>query len=266
MLQKSIIVTISMAMIFISLCTGCAPANNGDPNADLNRDNAFQGQRMDGAGQQKGYQGKQYRPLNRSDARDQQGTEQRQGVLPFAFNGWMEDRQDDQQGRGGMMPNGQRMIGFQEHAFDDPEVVNEQYGAHTYIDRELLADTVSQIVVGMRDVDTSSVLITDEDCIIGFQSSNENDETLENVELSGLSVTPRWYKVYATQDQEIINAMREIAQAQTNGQLDYRSLQDHVDGLINQLGGPKETWEQTDNINPNMNTNKDNKKMDSETE
>lgn len=147
--------------------------------------------------------------------------------------------------QGTRMGRNQIPYGYVEHSADDPEVISAGYGANMYIDRHVLADGVAQIVVGLQDVEHAAVLITDDECIIGYQGTEDYDELKEQVELSGLSLTPRWFKVYATSDIQLIRSIRNLANFQ-DAQHTEDQIEQQIQQIIQQLGGPKESWDNLD--------------------
>lgn len=215
-------------------------------------------------GAHRGIQGKGAASIYRSAQPNNDTDAARRSVFPFAFNRDLGMNRDFSLGRtpvpGTAMGRNQVPYGYIEHSADDPAVLSSGYGAHMYIDRQLLADGVAQIVVGLQDVEQAAVLITDDECIIGYQGTQDHDELREQVELSGLSLTPRWFKVYATSDIQLIRGIRNLANFQdaqhTDDQIDQQ-----IDQIIQQLGGPKESWENLDvqmNVGRYMNNGQQN--------
>lgn len=148
---------------------------------------------------------------------------------------------------GTRMGRDQIPYGYDEHSSRDPEVIQQGYGAQSYIDRQVLADILSQIVVGLQNVDHAAVIVTDDECIIGYQGAQDAQNLQEQVEKAGLSVTPRWFKVYATDDIQLVQSIRNPSSKKGNRHREDQ-LEQHVKRIIQQLGGPKESWEQSDQI------------------
>jgi hypothetical protein len=148
---------------------------------------------------------------------------------------------------GTRMGRDQIQFGYDEHSAKDPEVIQQGYGAQSYIDRQVLADILSQIVVGLQNVDHAAVIVTDDECIIGYQGVQDAQNLQDQVEKAGLSVTPRWFKVYATDDIKLVQSIRDPSTKKGNRHRDDQ-LQQQVQRIIQQLGGPKESWEQNDQM------------------
>lgn len=233
---------------FVLLFAGCAPEDGGaDQGSGMNGNmnngtHEGQGINPDGGANEGIVQGKGHRSLYTDQSRNGNDTRSAPFFNRDGKNG--NNRFQNRSYKGDDHNGEQALFGFVEHADDDPDVIYQGYGAQTYIDRQLLADTISQVVVGMPDVETASVFVGDEDCIIGFSGSGNREDLARNVELSGQSVTPRWFKVYATDDPQIIDSLRDIAQTYSGGNSDIAQINAELDRIIQHLGGPKESWEQ----------------------
>lgn len=200
-------------------------------------------------GAHQGIQGKNETSIYRTEQPNRDTNASRRAVFPFAFDRDLGMNRDFDLGRtpeqGTRMGRNQMPYGYVEHSADDPEVISAGYGANMYIDRHVLADGVAQIVVGLQDVEHAAVLITDDECIIGYQGTEDYDELKEQVELSGLSLTPRWFKVYATSDIQLIRGIRNLANFQ-DAQHTEDQIEQQIERIIQQLGGPKESWDNLD--------------------
>jgi hypothetical protein len=168
-------------------------------------------------------------------------------IFPLAMDRDLGMNRDFDLGRTGKpgtrMGRDQIPYGYDEHSARDPEVIQQGYGAQSYIDRQVLADILSQIVVGLQNVDHAAVIVTDDECIIGYQGVQDAQNLQDQVEKAGLSVTPRWFKVYATDDIQLVQSIRDSSSKKGNRHREDQ-LEQHVQRIIQQLGGPKESWEQ----------------------
>jgi hypothetical protein len=70
------------------------------------------------------------------------------------------------------------------------------------MDREQTADAISKLSVGIPNVNDASVLVTDEEVLIAYDTGKdtkkERMEVADQVKRSAMSVVPRWYHVYVT--------------------------------------------------------------------
>lgn len=200
-------------------------------------------------GAHQGIQGKNATSIYRNAQPNRDTDAPERAVFPLAFDRDLGMNRDFDLGRtpeqGTRMGRDQMPYGYVEHSADEPEVINDGYGANMYIDRQVLADGVAQIVVGLQNVEHAAVIITDDECIIGFQGTQDHEELREQVELSGLSVTPRWFKVYATSDIQLIRGIKNLSNFQ-DAQHTEEQIDRQIEQIIQQLGGRKESWENLD--------------------
>ena len=98
-----------------------------------------------------------------------------------------------------------------------------QQASTFYLDRNVLARAVGTVVTSLPGVEKSSVLATDEDLFIGVPGV-KNNSTLNKVKLSAWSMTPRYYKVYVSNDQKTIDEVQSLV-ANTKTKLDHRKLE-----------------------------------------
>lgn len=67
------------------------------------------------------------------------------------------------------------------------------------IDREQMADVVSQLAVQVPNVNDVSTLVTDEEVLIVYETDTKNRmETADQVKKTAFSVMPRYYHVYVS--------------------------------------------------------------------
>lgn len=76
------------------------------------------------------------------------------------------------------------------------ENVNNSYGT---INREQLADMISAYCADIKNVDDISTLVTDEEVLIIYATdSKDRNLTADQVKKTAMSVVPRWYHVYVS--------------------------------------------------------------------
>lgn len=236
MLKKLLIALIGLSV----LVAGCGPVgDHAEEQYETRQLLVLDGDDHRG-GPHTGLKGMHYRPLNQEGLTDERH-----------FRGFHEGAVTEQQRHtrfgndnfvGTRLPrtyNKHQPFGFMHHTANDPDVIVRGYGSQSYIDRQLLSDTVASVIVGLPGVHSAAVLITDDECIIGYSGNDDNGDLQEDVELSGLSLTPRWFDVYSTTDQEIIQQMQKAAQTVTET-LDLRLFNEEVNDIIDQLGGPRD--------------------------
>ncbi len=105
--------------------------------------------------------------------------------------------------------------------------MNSQQASSFFVDRNVLARAVSTVVTSIPGVEKANVLVTDEDLFIGLPGVI-NKSTLNKAKLSAWSMSPRYYKIYVTGDQEVINQVNRLV-----NQSGPRNMSlDHLDQIL----------------------------------
>ncbi|HEY9577034.1 MAG TPA: YhcN/YlaJ family sporulation lipoprotein, partial [Pseudobacillus sp.] len=90
------------------------------------------------------------------------------------------------------------------------------------LDRERTADTIGRLSLDLPKVNEASVLVTDQEVLIAYNTDakegKDRREVAEQVKRTALSVVPRWYHVYMTDDTDLRRDIENIAQV--NGGMD----------------------------------------------
>ncbi|WP_203363121.1 YhcN/YlaJ family sporulation lipoprotein [Bacillus sp. REN10] len=83
------------------------------------------------------------------------------------------------------------------------------------IDRERTADAISKLSVGLPTVNDCSVLVTDEEVLIAYdtdaKTKKDRQEAADQVKKTAMSVVPRWYNIYVTDDVGLRRDIENIA-------------------------------------------------------
>lgn len=83
------------------------------------------------------------------------------------------------------------------------------------IDKEETADKISKIAVSLPNVKDISVLVTDQEVLIAYQVSDDDEkarfETADQVKQTAIAIVPRWYHVYLTDDPALKQDVKNIA-------------------------------------------------------
>lgn len=113
------------------------------------------------------------------------------------------------------------------------------------IDREKMADMIGRYSTMVQNVDDVSTLVTDEEVLIVYQTdSNDRFETADQVKRMAMSVVPRWFHVYVSDDTTLRKDVENFASLDT----DSRNVETMIDGVIKQMlkspqGRPMSTGE-----------------------
>lgn len=109
-----------------------------------------------------------------------------------------------------------------------------------YVDRNALAHAVGAVTASMPEVRSSTVLVTDEEVFVGLNTTGHDANAAKHkARMSAMSVSPRYYKVYVTDNQQMINEMTRVAHssAGVKGAGTYSHYDQHVDNLVRSFGG-----------------------------
>lgn len=88
------------------------------------------------------------------------------------------------------------------------------------MDKERVADTISRLSVGLPDVKDCSTLVTDEEVLVAYDrrqnAHTSRSETADQVKRTAMSVVPRWYHVYVTDDPSLRRDIENLASMGAN--------------------------------------------------
>ncbi|EIJ80677.1 Sporulation lipoprotein YhcN/YlaJ-like protein [Bacillus methanolicus PB1] len=106
---------------------------------------------------------------------------------------------------------------------------NDHYAA---IDREQLADIIGKYCTDVPNVDDVSTLVTDEEVLIVYNTdSKDRFETADQVKKMAMSVVPRWYHVYVTDDERLRKNVENFATLDS----DSRNVDSMIDGIVKRM-------------------------------
>nr|WP_052504462.1 YhcN/YlaJ family sporulation lipoprotein [Rossellomorea aquimaris] len=101
------------------------------------------------------------------------------------------------------------------------------------INREQVADTISKMSVALPDVKDCSTLVTDEEVLVSYVTDKKDKdgrfEVADQVKKTAMSVIPRWYHVYVTDDKSLMRNVENLAKMDS----DSRNANTAIDDTIN---------------------------------
>jgi len=101
-----------------------------------------------------------------------------------------------------------------------------------WLDWESMADVISRMAVSLPDIEDSSVLVTDQEVLIAYNTNQKDDqarmEKADQVKRTAMSVVPRWYHVYVTDDQSLRQNVENIASMNTTSRHKDETVRDTV--------------------------------------
>ncbi|MFD1358722.1 YhcN/YlaJ family sporulation lipoprotein [Fictibacillus halophilus] len=121
-----------------------------------------------------------------------------------------------------------------------------------YLNRQKLADMISDMVLQLPDIKDVGTLVTDEEVLIGYKTTNKDrNAAADQVKMTAFSVVPRYYHVYVTDEKGMINKIEKY-QALNN---DTEDIEGIIDRLIQEMKKSPQgkKWNYGENENGEMN-------------
>jgi Sporulation lipoprotein YhcN/YlaJ (Spore_YhcN_YlaJ) len=121
-----------------------------------------------------------------------------------------------------------------------------------YLNRQKLADMISDMVLQLPDIKDVGTLVTDEEVLIGYKTANKDrNAAADQVKMTAFSVVPRYYHVYVTDEKGMINKIEQY-QALNN---DTEDIEGIIDRLIQEMKKAPQgkKWNYGENENGEMN-------------
>jgi len=106
---------------------------------------------------------------------------------------------------------------------------NDHYSA---IDREKVADIISKYCTDLPNVQDVATLVTDEEVLIIYDTdTKDRNLTADQVKKTGMSVIPRWYRVYVSDDFNLRRTMESYSYLDSNS----KNTDEGIDKLIKEM-------------------------------
>ncbi|MRX73230.1 sporulation protein [Bacillus lacus] len=121
---------------------------------------------------------------------------------------------------------------------------------HKYygIDREQLANIVSGLSVQLPNVKDIATLVTDEEILVAYESDTQNRfETADQVKKTAISVAPRYYHVYVSDDPRLIEEIEGYSYLDSNS----RDIDQIINGTIKTMKKSPQGRKLNNGENPN---------------
>ena len=137
----------------------------------------------------------------------------------------------NEDGRKGMKDRSED-FGYVRHQKTGVMGADNGQNAYQAIDREQIADMISKYSLMLQNVDDVSTLVTDEEVLIVYATDSQNrNETADQVKRMAMSVVPRWFHVYVSDDTSLRKEVENFASLDT----DSRDVDDLIDGVVKQM-------------------------------
>ena len=106
---------------------------------------------------------------------------------------------------------------------------NDHYSA---LDREQVANIISKLSTDIPNVNDVATLVTDQEVLIAYNTdSKDRNLTADQVKKTALSVVPRYYHVYVTDNKVLMRDVENLANVDSTS----RNARNLVNGLITQM-------------------------------
>ncbi|WP_045517979.1 YhcN/YlaJ family sporulation lipoprotein [Neobacillus niacini] len=110
-------------------------------------------------------------------------------------------------------------------------IQNDRGGTEHYsaIDREQVANIISQLSTDVPNVNDVATLVTDQEVLIAYSSDTKNrNQTADQVKRTAMSVVPRFYHVYVSDDKNLMRDVENLANLDSTS----RNARNSVNQLI----------------------------------
>ena len=142
----------------------------------------------------------------------------------------------------GIRNNGDKQsnFGFVRHQKSPLPGDKTAYDNMPTLNREVVADLISKMSTQLPNVNDVATLVTDEDVLIVYQTdSNDRFETADQVKKTGLSVVPRWYHVYVSDNPILIREVEGFGNLDTNARNVDQILESTIKRMLKSPQGRK---------------------------
>jgi hypothetical protein len=121
-----------------------------------------------------------------------------------------------------------------------------------YLNRQKLADMISDMVLQLPNIQDVGTLVTDEEVLIGYKTTNKDrSAAADQVKMTAFSVVPRYYHVYVSDEKGMINKIEQYQELNA----DTENIEALIDRLILDLKKAPQgkRWNFGENENGEMN-------------
>jgi ribosomal protein S17E len=105
----------------------------------------------------------------------------------------------------------------------------EHYSA---IDREQVANIISQLSTDIPNVNDVATLVTDQEVLVSYSTnSKDRNQTADQVKRTAMSVVPRYYHVYVSDNTNLMRDVENLANLDSTS----KNARNLVNGLVKQM-------------------------------
>lgn len=125
--------------------------------------------------------------------------------------------------------NNYGFVRHQKSPLMNDSTANDHYSA---LDREQVANIISQLSVDIPNVNDVATLVTDQEVLIAYDTDSKNrNMTADQVKKTAMSVVPRYYHVYVSDNKVLMRDVENLANLDSTS----RNARNTVNGLIKQM-------------------------------
>lgn len=135
-------------------------------------------------------------------------------------------------------------------------VENDEGGTEHYspIDREKLAHIISELSTDMPNVNDVATLVTDQEVLVSYTTdTKDRNLTADQVKRTAMSVVPRYYHVYVSDNKNLMRDVENLANLDANS----RNARNSVNELIKRMKQSPQGTRMDTNENENGETQAD---------
>ncbi|MCM3691611.1 YhcN/YlaJ family sporulation lipoprotein [Neobacillus niacini] len=103
---------------------------------------------------------------------------------------------------------------------------------YSAIDREQVANIISQLSTDIPNVNDVATLVTDQEVLVSYSTdSKDRNHTADQVKRTAMSVVPRYYHVYVSDNKNLMRDVENLANLDSTS----RNARNLVNGLVKQM-------------------------------
>ncbi|TQK54247.1 sporulation lipoprotein YhcN/YlaJ [Brevibacillus sp. AG162] len=138
-------------------------------------------------------------------------------------------------GGAGVMQTGMPRMGY---AQTDRQHMRTAGVTNVYVDRNTLAQAVGNVTASCPGVQRSTVLVTDREIFVGLNTQGADARTAKKqAKMNAESVSPRYYRVYVTDNPNDIQEIARVASRSSNVSTARTEDANSIDTLVKRMGG-----------------------------
>ena len=123
-------------------------------------------------------------------------------------------------------PDLDKRLGYVNYTREQFDTEPKEEGIVT-MDRNKMADTITRIILQNKGFDEVATLVTDQEVLIAYDKNNHlsDDEALDFAQKSAISVMPRFFEVYVTDNPSLIPDIQSLHNTTTLDRSHNNTLQ-----------------------------------------